>query len=132
VQRTIDEKNSELQSYAKIKKFLVLPEDFTVENGALTPTLKVNAQGDQRPAPRGPRFFVRVGWPSRLSRLDGKAASSRARSRGLGRAMALALAEAGADVALAARAEAELAETAARGRTAWPQSLDLAHRRDGL
>src|SRR5713101_3287138 len=41
VQRTVDEKNSELQSYAKIKKFLVLPEDFTVENGALTPTLKV-------------------------------------------------------------------------------------------
>ncbi len=41
VQRTVDDKNSELQSYAKIKKFLVLPEDFTVENGALTPTLKV-------------------------------------------------------------------------------------------
>jgi len=41
VQRTVDEKNSELQSYAKIKKFLILPEDFTVENGALTPTLKV-------------------------------------------------------------------------------------------
>src|SRR5437899_11088769 len=33
--------NQQLQSYAKIKKFLVLPEDFTVENGALTPTLKV-------------------------------------------------------------------------------------------
>ena len=41
VQRTVDEKNSELQSYAKIKKFAILPEDFTVENGALTPTLKV-------------------------------------------------------------------------------------------
>src|SRR5882724_7056082 len=41
VQRTIDHKNSELQSYAKIKKFVILPEDFTVENGALTPTLKV-------------------------------------------------------------------------------------------
>jgi len=41
VQRTVDHKNSELQSYAKIKKFAILPEDFTVENGALTPTLKV-------------------------------------------------------------------------------------------
>ena len=37
----MDAKNSELQSYAKIKKFLVLAEDFTVDNGALTPTLKV-------------------------------------------------------------------------------------------
>ena len=41
VQRTVDAKNSELQSYAKIKKFAILPEDFTVDNGALTPTLKV-------------------------------------------------------------------------------------------
>jgi len=41
VQRTVDHKNSELQSYAKIKKFAILPDDFTVENGALTPTLKV-------------------------------------------------------------------------------------------
>jgi len=41
VQRTVDNKNSELQSYAKIKKFMILAEDFTVENGALTPTLKV-------------------------------------------------------------------------------------------
>jgi len=41
VQRTVDHKNSELQSYAKIKKFMILAEDFTVENGALTPTLKV-------------------------------------------------------------------------------------------
>jgi long-chain acyl-CoA synthetase len=41
VQRTVDQKNSELQSYAKIKKFVILPEDFTVENGGLTPTLKV-------------------------------------------------------------------------------------------
>ncbi len=30
-----------LQSYAKIKKFAILPEDFTVDNGLLTPTLKV-------------------------------------------------------------------------------------------
>jgi len=47
VQRTVDQKNSELQSYAKIKKFVILPEDFTVENGALTPTLKVKRRAVQ-------------------------------------------------------------------------------------
>jgi long-chain acyl-CoA synthetase len=41
VTRTIEEKNTHLQSYAKIKKFRVLSADFTVEGGELTPTLKV-------------------------------------------------------------------------------------------
>jgi long-chain acyl-CoA synthetase len=41
VSRIVEAKNAELQSYAKIKKFVILPEDFTVENGRLTPTLKV-------------------------------------------------------------------------------------------
>jgi long-chain acyl-CoA synthetase len=41
VGRIVDEKNSQLQSYAKIKKFAVLPVDFTQEGGELTPTLKV-------------------------------------------------------------------------------------------
>jgi long-chain acyl-CoA synthetase len=41
VGRTIEEKNSQLQSYAKIKKFTVLPVDFSQEGGELTPTLKV-------------------------------------------------------------------------------------------
>jgi len=41
VARTVEEKNSNLQSYAKIKKFAVLPGDFTQEGGELTPTLKV-------------------------------------------------------------------------------------------
>ena len=39
--RTIEEKNTQLQSYAKIKKFAVLPGDFTLDGGELTPTLKV-------------------------------------------------------------------------------------------
>jgi long-chain acyl-CoA synthetase len=39
--RSIEERNAGLQSYAKIKKFAILPEDFTVDNGLLTPTLKV-------------------------------------------------------------------------------------------
>ena len=41
VGRTVEEKNSQLQSYAKIKKFAVLPVDFTLDGGELTPTLKV-------------------------------------------------------------------------------------------
>jgi long-chain acyl-CoA synthetase len=41
VSRTVEARNAELQSYARIKKFAVVPGDFTVENGLLTPTLKV-------------------------------------------------------------------------------------------
>jgi long-chain acyl-CoA synthetase len=41
VSRIIEERNAELQSYAKIKKFAILPDDFTIETGHLTPTLKV-------------------------------------------------------------------------------------------
>jgi long-chain acyl-CoA synthetase len=41
VSRTIEERNSGLQSYARIKKFAILPDDFTMDNGLLTPTLKV-------------------------------------------------------------------------------------------
>ena len=40
VSRIVEARNAELQSYAKIKKFAILPADFTVENGLLTPTLK--------------------------------------------------------------------------------------------
>jgi long-chain acyl-CoA synthetase len=41
VSRIVEARSGELQSYAKIKKFSILPADFTVENGLLTPTLKV-------------------------------------------------------------------------------------------
>ena len=41
VGRIVEERNVDLPSYAKIKKFAVLPVDFTQENGQLTPTLKV-------------------------------------------------------------------------------------------
>jgi long-chain acyl-CoA synthetase len=41
VGRTVEEKNTQLQSYAKIKRFTVLPADFTLDGGELTPTLKV-------------------------------------------------------------------------------------------
>lgn len=41
VQRVIDQLNSGLASYATIKKFAVLPKDFTIETGELTPSMKV-------------------------------------------------------------------------------------------
>ena len=41
VSRIVEGRNAELQSYARVKKFLILPGDFTVDNGLLTPTLKV-------------------------------------------------------------------------------------------
>jgi long-chain acyl-CoA synthetase len=41
VERIVEEKNTHLQSYAKIKKFAILASDFSQEGGELTPTLKV-------------------------------------------------------------------------------------------
>jgi long-chain acyl-CoA synthetase len=41
VRQTVDGINEKLASYAKVKRFAVLPADFTVEGGELTPTLKV-------------------------------------------------------------------------------------------
>src|SRR5262245_14220169 len=41
VGRTVEEKNTHLQSYARVKKFTILAGDFTQEGGELTPTLKV-------------------------------------------------------------------------------------------
>jgi long-chain acyl-CoA synthetase len=41
VRRTIDETNAALQSYARIKRFAVIPSDFSQDAGELTPTLKL-------------------------------------------------------------------------------------------
>lgn len=41
VRKSVAEANSQLASYETIKRFAVLPEDFTVEAGELTPSLKV-------------------------------------------------------------------------------------------
>lgn len=41
VQRVIDEINQKLASYETIKKFVILPDDFTIEAGELTPSMKV-------------------------------------------------------------------------------------------
>ena len=41
LQRTVDGVNARLLSYAGVKRFTVLPADFTLEAGELTPTLKL-------------------------------------------------------------------------------------------
>ncbi|MCP5464396.1 MAG: long-chain fatty acid--CoA ligase [Deltaproteobacteria bacterium] len=41
VKQRIEEKNKELAKYETIKRFQILPTDFSVESGELTPTLKV-------------------------------------------------------------------------------------------
>ena len=41
VQRAVDEVNGELSRYEQIKRFRVLPRDFTLEAGEVTPTLKL-------------------------------------------------------------------------------------------
>ena len=41
VEKTIGEVNKQLASYETIKKFMILPIDFTIEGGELTPSLKI-------------------------------------------------------------------------------------------
>lgn len=41
IEAEVAAKNRELASYERIKRFIILEQDFTVENGELTPTLKV-------------------------------------------------------------------------------------------
>lgn len=41
IQRVVDEVNSKLASFETIKKFRIIPQDFMIEDGSLTPTLKV-------------------------------------------------------------------------------------------
>jgi long-chain acyl-CoA synthetase len=41
VQRAVDEVNSELSRFEQIKRFTILPRDFTLEDGEVTPTLKL-------------------------------------------------------------------------------------------
>jgi long-chain acyl-CoA synthetase len=41
IEEIVAEKNKDLASYEQIKKFEILPDDFTQEGGELTPTLKI-------------------------------------------------------------------------------------------
>ena len=39
--KELEKVNAEIADYERVKKFEIVPEDFTVENGMLTPTFKV-------------------------------------------------------------------------------------------
>ena len=41
VQKDVEERNQDLASFETIKKFIILAQDFTIDSGELTPTLKV-------------------------------------------------------------------------------------------
>ena len=41
VQVVVDEVNRERSRYEQVKRFSIVPQDFTIEGGELTPTLKV-------------------------------------------------------------------------------------------
>ncbi len=41
IEREIEERNKQLASFESVKRFCILPKDFTVEDGELTPTLKL-------------------------------------------------------------------------------------------
>ena len=48
VQEAVDEVNATLPSYETIKKFAILPKDFTIEDGELTPSLKVKRKAVEK------------------------------------------------------------------------------------
>jgi len=48
LQTYVDEVNGKLASYESIKKFQILPEDFTIESGEMTPSLKVKRRVIQK------------------------------------------------------------------------------------
>jgi long-chain acyl-CoA synthetase len=48
VQSYVDSVNATLASYETLKKFTILPRDFTIEDGELTPTLKVKRRSVQK------------------------------------------------------------------------------------
>ncbi|MGH3105547.1 MAG: AMP-dependent synthetase/ligase, partial [Gaiellaceae bacterium] len=41
VQAVVDEVNGELSRFEQIKRFAILPRDFSAEHGEITPTLKL-------------------------------------------------------------------------------------------
>ncbi|MDQ7052673.1 MAG: hypothetical protein Q9P14_07220 [candidate division KSB1 bacterium] len=41
IEQEVEERNKQLASFETIKKFYILPEDFSIDSGELTPTLKL-------------------------------------------------------------------------------------------
>ena len=47
LQDTVDEANRERSRFEQVKRFTVLPRDFTMEDGEITPTLKLRRRAVQ-------------------------------------------------------------------------------------
>ena len=47
LQRTVDDANRERSRFEQVKRFTVLPRDFTMEEGEVTPTLKLRRRAVQ-------------------------------------------------------------------------------------
>ena len=45
IKREIEEAQKEFANYERVRHFVLLPEPFTVENGMMTPTLKIKRKG---------------------------------------------------------------------------------------
>lgn len=58
LKRSIDEINPHLESYERIKAAIILAEDWTIENGMMTPTLKVKRNEVEKiHLPKYPRWY---------------------------------------------------------------------------
>jgi hypothetical protein len=61
IQETVDEVNSRLARVEQVKKFAILPREFSIDDGELTGTLKVRAQCRRRALHRRDRGHVLFG-----------------------------------------------------------------------
>jgi long-chain acyl-CoA synthetase len=48
IETSVKELNSRLNRWETVKKFTILPRDFTIETGELTPSMKVKRAGVER------------------------------------------------------------------------------------
>ena len=72
VQRAVDEVNRDLSRFEQIKRFAILPRDFTAEDGELTPTLKLKRRVCQDHfAEEIQALYAEDGPPSSPERSDG-------------------------------------------------------------
>ena len=60
---TLQETNEELENYEKLMKIVVMKDDWTIENGLLTPTLKVKRnEVEKQKLANYPVWYKQPGW----------------------------------------------------------------------